>query len=240
LGWLSQAAAGGLIALLLLSGCAAPATESYCLLPDTELEIPVYVREGTADGPVIYLVGGVHGDETAGWKAAVELRQTELQTGKLYLAAPLNVYGAEHDQRRTRQERDVNRNFPGDPNGCDAEQIAWVVFEDIRKKQPDLVLDLHEAQIPEGNRDDLRSSIICQNVQPIGDLVLDLLYAFQDDGRTLALYGSPPAGSLNRTVTEEMGIPVITIETDRDEALDQRVERQLELVGFILSWYDMQ
>jgi len=225
--------------LLLLSGCAAP-SEAYRLLPDSELEIPVYVREGGQDGPAIYVVGGTHGDETAGWQAGIELRQAEIQAGTLYVAAPLNAYGAEHDQRKTRQERDLNRNFPGDPAGCDAEQIAWAVFEDIRDKQPALVLDLHEARVPEGSRDDLRSSIICGDVQSIGDLVLDLLEAFREEDRPLALYGSPPAGSLNRTVTEELGIPVITVETGRDEALARRVERQLAIVDFVLTWYNMR
>ena len=213
---------------------------SYRLLPDTELEIPVYERTGQSDGPTIYIVGGTHGDETAGWKAAIELREVDIQAGKLYVAAPLNAYGAERGQRKTRQERDVNRNFPGAPEGCDAEQIAWAVFEDIRDKRPDLVLDLHEAKDPEGKRDDLRGSVICQDVLAIGDLVLDLLEEFGEGDRPLALYGSPPVGSLNRVVTEELGVPVITIETGRDGELSQRVEQQLAIVEFVLSWYDMR
>lgn len=238
---LSQAAAGGLILCLLLLAAACAAPEStYRLLPDSELEIPVFERKGGESGPVIYVAGGTHGDETAGWQAAIELRRAELQAGTLYVAAPLNAYGAEHDRRKTRQDRDLNRNFPGGPDGCDAEQIAWAVFQDIREKQPDLVLDLHEARVPEGKRDDLRSAIICQDVQPVGDLVLDLLEAFREEDRPLTLYGSPPAGSLNRTVTEELNIPVITVETGRDEELSRRVERQLAIVEYVLSWYDMQ
>ena len=224
--------------MLLFSG-AAP-VRTYKLLPDSELEITVYAREGRREGPGIYVVGGTHGDEAAGWLAAVELRQTELQAGKLYVAAPLNAYGAEHGQRKTRQERDLNRNFPGSPKGCDAERIAWAVFQDIREKQPVLVLDLHEAREPEGNRDDLRGAVVCGDVQPVGDLVLNLLEASKEGGDPLTLYGSPPAGSLNRAVTEELGIPVITIETSRDEELSRRVEQQLELVNIILAWYDLR
>lgn len=229
-----------MILLLLLAACAPSSDGSYRLLPDSELEITVYERTGAGDGPLIYVVGGTHGDETAGWQAAIELRRAELEAGTLCVAAPLNAYGAEHDQRKTRQERDLNRNFPGDPEGCDAERIAWAVFQDIQAKQPDLVLDLHEARVPEGSRDDLRGSLICGDVQSIGDLVLDLLAAFGEGDRALTLYGSPPAGSLNRVVTEELGVPVITVETGRDRELPRRVEEQLEIVEYILSWYDMK
>lgn len=233
--WVSQAAAGGLILFLLLTGCTVP-PKTYCLLPDSDLEITVYVREGQTEGAVIYIVGGTHGDETAGWQAALALHRAEIEAGTLYVAAPLNVYGAEHDQRKTREERDINRNFPGSPEGCDAEQIAWAVFEDIRDKRPDLVLDLHEAHPDDGIRDALGNSIICRDLQPIEDLALDLLEQIEP----LTLYGSPPAGSLNRVVTEELGIPVITIETDRGDALTERVQKQLVIVGFILNWYGLE
>lgn len=217
--------------LLLLSGCGAP--KAYKLLPDSELEITVYQREGRSDGPVIYIVGGTHGDETAGWQAAAALRQAEPASGTLYIAAPLNAYGAQHNQRKTQQERDINRNFPGSPDGCDAEQIAWAVYQDIQDKRPDLVLDLHEAHPDTGIRDALGNSIICQDIQPVSDLILDMLEQIEP----LTLYGSPPAGSLNRTVSEELSIPVITIETDRGEELGARIQKQLDVVQFVLDWY---
>ncbi|MEH2939061.1 succinylglutamate desuccinylase/aspartoacylase family protein [Lawsonibacter sp. JLR.KK007] len=238
--WLPALAAGGLILFLALRFSPGGAPEQYTLLPGSEMEVPVYVQRGGRDGPTVYVVGGTHGDETAGWQAAAELRRTKPEAGTLYVAAPLNAYGAEHNQRKTREERDLNRNFPGNPEGCDAERIAWAVYQDIQEKDPDLVLDLHEAKPPEGTRDDLRSSLICQDMRPVADLILDLLEEFGTDSRPLTLYGSPPQGSLNRTVTEQLGIPVITIETGRDEALSSRVRQQLDIVEFTLTRYGMR
>lgn len=213
--------------------------EKYTLLSGTGLENTVYVSVGQGDGPVIYIVGGIHGDELAGWYAGILLRQVAPRKGTVYVIAPLNQYGAEHNQRKTKDSRDINRNFPGDPQGWDAERVAGALFEDIREKNPDLVLDLHEAVDPEGNRDDLRDSIICQDIRPVDDLVLELLEVYNQRGRSLTFYNSPPLGSLNRTVTKELGIPVITLETSRNEKLSYRVERQLDVTEFILSWYDM-
>ena len=69
---------------------------------------------------------------------------------------------------------------------------------------------------------------------PVGDLVWEL--TVEGD---LTLMGSPPAGSINRTVSEQLGIPAITLETWRGEALRERVERQIRFVREVLTFYGM-
>ena len=123
------------------------------------------------------------------------------------------------------------------------QRISAALYADIQDKQPDLVLDLHEALVHTDDQDNLGNSIICQDMQPIADLVLNLL-ADSDNGvlpltEPLDLFGSPPEGSLNRTVTLELGIPVITVETSRQEELGVRVSNQLHVVEYILIWYNM-
>ena len=216
---------------------------SYALLPGDLLETTVYTLTGSKTGPSIYVVGGVHGDELAGWYAGILLRKAAIQSGQVYIVAPLNQYGAEHVQRRTREGWDLNRYFPGDPEGQDAQRIAAALYADIQNKKPDLVLDLHEALVHTDGQDNLGNSIICQDMHPIADLVLDLL-ADSDSGvlsltEPLDLFGSPPKGSLNRTVTLELGIPVITVETSRQEELRARVSNQLHVAEYILTWYNM-
>lgn len=215
----------------------------YVLMEGTELENTVLVLRGEEEGPAIYLVAGVHGDETAGWMAGNLLKDAPLRGGTLYILSPANPYGAEHDQRNTASDRDMNRNFPGDPQGWDAEQMAAAVFEDIRDKAPDLVLDLHEARVHQGERDNLGNSVICQSLDEIGDLVIQLTLSSEGGAlcaSPITLYGSPPPGSVNRVVTLELGIPVITVETCREESLAQRVRNQLELVEFVLMYYGLR
>jgi len=217
--------------------------DTYALLPGDELENTVYVLTGEEKGPTIYIVGGTHGDELAGWYAGMLLKKAAIRGGTVYIVAPFNQYGAEHDRRETRDGRDLNRHFPGDPAGNEAERIAAALYGDIRDKGPDLVLDLHEARYHTDGRDNLGGSVICQDMGPISDLVLSLLADSEAGGlpvvRPLTLYGSPPAGSLNRTVTLELGIPAITVETDRREALNVRVRDQLLIAEYIFMWYDM-
>lgn len=205
--------------------------------------LSVTVLGGKEEGPVVYAVAGIHGDEVAGWRAGNLLKTACLRAGALYIISPANEYGAAHNQRKTEEERDLNRNFPGDADGCDAARIAAVIFDDIEKRQPELLLDLHEARESAGeNADALGNSIICDARGEAGELVWDMLLD-SERGRLcsspLTLYGSPPRGSINRTVSEQLGVPSITVETLRTEPLAQRVRNQLEIVQYVLRYKNM-
>lgn len=199
--------------------------------------LTVTLLSGVESGATVYVVAGIHGDETAGYLAAELLRQVELRAGTLCIVSPANAYGAEHDQRKTEQERDLNRNFPGDADGCDAERIAAAIFADISQREPVLLLDLHEAHEGKEERDALGNSIVCGSVEASSELVWDMLLASENGelfSSPLTLYDSPPRGSINRTVTELLGIPAITVETLRTEPLAQRVRNHLETAAFVL------
>lgn len=217
--------------------------DTYALLPGDGLENTVYTLTGPESGPAIYVVGGTHGDELAGWYAGTLLKKAAVRAGTVYIVAPFNQYGAEHDQRKTRGGWDLNRHFPGDLSGNDADRMAAALYADIQDKGPDLVLDLHEALYHTDGRDNLGGSIICQDMGLVSDLVLSMLT--ESGGGTLPvtqplmLYGSPPAGSLNQVVTQELGIPVITVETDRTEGLNTRVRNQLLVAEYVFLWYNM-
>ncbi len=218
--------------------CEADAEEErYFIAEGTEWENTVVVRRGAQEGPSVYIVGGIHGDETAGWTAANLLKEVCPKAGTVYILSPANVYGAEHDKRTTRSDRDLNRNFPGDPEGWDAERIAASIYADVEACSPDLLIDLHETKGPQESapeRDDLRNAVIVNDVAQISDLVWEL--TVEGD---LTLMGSPPEGSVNRAVSEQLGIPAVTLETWRGEVLKERVARQIRFVEKVLTFYGM-
>ena len=132
--------------------------------------LSVTVLYGEEDGPAVYVVAGVHGDEIAGWRAGNLLKNACLRAGALYIISPANAYGAANDQRKTAEERDLNRNFPGDEDGCDAARIAAEIFSDIAQRQPALLLDLHEAhEASDNGADALGNSLICDASGETGD-----------------------------------------------------------------------
>ncbi len=205
--------------------------------------LSVTVLRGAEDGPAIYVVAGIHGDETAGWRAGDLLKDACLRAGTLCIISPANAYGAAHGQRKTEEERDLNRNFPGDADGCDAERLAAAIFADIERRQPALLLDLHEArEEPGGGADALGNSLVCDAAGETGELIWEMLLASEDGtlcASPLTLYGSPPRGSINRAASELLSIPAITVETLRTEPLAQRVRNQLELVQYVLKSKNM-
>lgn len=203
-----------------------------------ESEVPneiIHIK-GEGEGPVICYVCGLHGDEKAGWIAGNLMKSITLKAGEIYILAPANVYGASIDQRTTKAGFDPNRYFPGKADGTDVEQLDYWIYEFISSVKPALVMDLHEGLVHTDGVDNLGNSVIFEDATLMPDLILDIVFASDDDDLCggLTVYGTPPEGSLNRTVTRSLGIPVITVETCRGEALGIRVDKQLELEEFIL------
>ena len=110
--------------------------------------LPFMSIESPAPGPVVWLAGGIHGDEVTGVVTIQEvfrlLRRQHLLKGSLYAFPLMNPIGFEMGSRNiTMSREDLNRFFPGDRNGSLAERIAERVFTTIRETKPTFVLDLH-------------------------------------------------------------------------------------------------
>ena len=193
-------------------------------------------------GPTIYIVAGVHGDERAAWYAGIIMVNATIKCGDLYILAPANKPGAERRNRYIYSSQDLNRSFPGSIDGTKAERMAYAIFQDIKRIEPDFVLDLHEAIVYTEGRDFLGSTYIFSNLDLMADLFFNLLWATEDGDichNAFSYTGPGPKGSVNRTVTDELGIPVITVETFRGFDIERRVYDQLDSVQFVLDFYGM-
>jgi predicted deacylase len=81
--------------------------------------------------PEIAVVGGVHGDETGGVRAVQRLREAEfdLQRGVAFVLA----HPAAIDAGERYLDSDLNRVFPGDPDGDREERLAAQLCEFIEE-----------------------------------------------------------------------------------------------------------
>lgn len=215
----------------------------YALLPGSSWQNEVTVIRGAEDGPIVYVVAGVHGDEEAAWQTGKLLKKISIKAGTLYILAPANKWGAQKlPKSRFLDKKDLNRSFPGNPSGTAAQQVAYAIYHDIKAKQPVFVFDLHEASVVQEGRDYLGSSLIFTDVTLFDELFFDLLWATEDGevcSRPFNYYSPGPDGSVNNTVTKGLGIPAMTVETFRGYPMENRISDQLDIVQYVLHYYGM-
>lgn len=217
--------------------------ETYTLTEGELTEATVYHITAEQPGKTVYIVAGVHGDERAAWFAGTLLRSATIRAGELYVLAPANANGAKNGTRYVTDKQDLNRSFPGSSDGNEAERFAHALLEDIRDKQPDLVFDLHEAIIYTEGRDFLGSTLIFTDLAGMEELFFDMLFATQDKticSTEFGYTGPGPNGSINSTVTNELGIPTITVETFRGFRMERRVADQLDIVQYALTYLGLR
>lgn len=215
---------------------------AYHLTKGTETSTPVYLLDSGMAGPTLYILGGTHGDERAGWYAGLLLKNLQVTAGKIYLLPQANILGCEAVNRHVKGSLDLNRAYPGKAQGNPAEQLAHAIYQDIIDKQPVLVLDLHEAAVFTSGRDFLGNKLIFTAPDGMEELFFTLLTAYEEGtlGRfPFAFVGPGEKDSLNDVMTNVGGIPVITVETFRGFPLSHRIQDQVDIVLYCLRFYGM-
>lgn len=202
----------------------------------------VTVIDGEKSGPSVYIIAGIHGDEEAAWQAGKLLKNVSIKAGTLYVIAPANESGAKAHKRNLAGE-DPNRVWPGSASGSDASRNAYYIYQDVKDKDPDFVIDLHEARIIKTDGDTLGSSITYTSLDSWPE---NLFFNFMSDTQSGKVCSRPfhsdspsPDGSTNWAITTGLDIPTMTVETFRGYQMDNRISDQLAVVQYVLQYYEM-
>lgn len=111
------------------------------------IPVPIMVLKNGA-GPTAMFVAGNHGDEYEGQVALADLgRRLDPARirGRVILLPALNLPAAVAGRRTSPiDEGNLNRSFPGDPNGTPTQQLAYYVEHEV-VPMADLVCDLHSG-----------------------------------------------------------------------------------------------
>lgn len=218
--------------------------EEKILLDNTVDEFKMYTLTTNVPGPTIFIVGGTHGDEVAGYLAATELLNYDFKKGKIIIVPKLNTVAIEQNVRYSKQDgyQDLNRAFPGNEKGTKTELIAKALYDEIKKANPDYMFDMHESRnnwkVPPYLGDSLIAHTASGNdfVGFLGSDVVETYNANRNrNDSAFTLLNEPVKGSLNRTVSEDLLIPVFTIETNRKLELERRIIQQKQIASIILE-----
>lgn len=135
---------------------AAPGSVARGAIPVMQLaggsavEIPVAIVNGAKPGPVLWIDGAIHGDEPEGPLCCQHLLKEvkpEALSGTLVLVPVINVPAFEAASRGNPLDtfsHDMNRLYPGRPNGYFSERIAWEHSLWMRKVA-DMEISIHSG-----------------------------------------------------------------------------------------------
>jgi len=184
------------------------ATELFAGVP---VSTPVLVANGSAPGPTVCLTAAVHGDELNGIEMVRrifhDIDPTKL-SGALIGVPIVNVQGFRRGSRYLPDRRDLNRYFPGNPNGSAAARIAHSLFNEVIFKC-DALIDLHTGSFERANLPQIRADLRNPDV-------VTLTHGF---GAMVVLHSKPTIGTLRYAATLA-GIPAVTVEAGGPSQLE--------------------
>ncbi len=112
----------------------------------TRININAHVFNSKNPGPVVLILGGVHGDEINGVETIRKMlfddKFEQLDKGTVIAIPIVNIYGFINFSRAVPDGKDVNRSFPGSLNGSLASRVARVITQKIIP-HVDYIIDLH-------------------------------------------------------------------------------------------------
>lgn len=217
------------------------------LSPGTPWETPCYTVDSMLEGPTVLLVGGLHGDEVAGYRAAEQIRRWPIARGRLVVVPRANVPAIQAGTRLTPEGlveealRNANRGFPSaakpeDPISPPCAAI-WALTQRL---QPDWVVDLHEGFDYRASNPDSAGSSIISVRDPETDLLVESALAAVNAGiadpaqRLVALDGGVQGG-LQRAAHDVLGAHALCLETTtKGQAISTRVRQHRTMVSALL------
>ncbi|KFI23936.1 succinylglutamate desuccinylase/aspartoacylase family protein [Nitrosococcus oceani] len=188
---------------------------------------PILVVNGRHPGPTLCLTAAVHGDEINGiamvHQTIAALKSSQLN-GAVIGVPIVNMYGYRRSSRYLPDRRDLNRHFPGSPEGSSAARIAHSFFQQVIT-HCDVLVDLHTGSFHRTNLPQVRADLNHPNI-------LKLARSF---GGVAVVHSKGVSGTLRRAAMDR-DIPSITLEAGEPKRLQlQEVHQGLKGIKNLMN-----
>ncbi len=163
----------------------------------------VLVAAGKTPGPTVCLTAAVHGDELNGVEIIRRIMYSldAAEMNGTVIGVPIvNMHGFRRSSRYLPDRRDLNRYFPGNPNGSSASRIAHSFFNDVIR-HCDWLIDIHTGSFHRTNLPQLRADLSSEAITTLS----------QHFGELVVLHSPGASGTLRRAAAAA-GVPAVVIE----------------------------
>ncbi len=212
----------------------------------TDYETPVFTIKTDCKEPTIMIVAGTHGNEKAGIKATEYLKDNlHIERGTLIIIPRANILACEENVRCFPPEINLNRVYPGNPQGNSVEKLAYEIFNLMKRYNIDILVDLHESiEFYKENPKNYGQTVVIDSdddcLFELGSfLVEEMNKGINGDSNKYQVLVDPVKGSTAYCAYHQIGIPALTFETCRKFPLSFRIEEQIKFVKIILSKWNM-
>ena len=118
-------------------------------LSEGQICLPATILHGKKKGKTVLITAGVHAGEYVGIQAAIELSRKlkiEKVAGTVILVKVVNrpAFEKRKGSMGLTDEKNLNRVFPGRPDGTEMERLAWAVSRELQTVA-DYYIDLHSG-----------------------------------------------------------------------------------------------
>lgn len=206
----------------------------------------LYIIKSGNPGPVVLIVGGVHGNETAGYKAARQMCSVRPSKGTLLVIPEANKLAIAANRRVASGQADLNRSFPSTKNGSASGILAKSILQVMKDYKVDWVMDMHEGvnYSKYTSSSSVGQSLIYypdSKTQTIAKNIVNLLNKnISTASKQFSLLRYPAKGSLARAAAVTVGANSFIFETCKKETLSKRVDKQLTAANRLLLYLNMK
>lgn len=212
----------------------------------TDYETPVTIITTDTVEPAIMIIAGTHGNEKAGVIASEYLKDNlNIERGTLLIIPKANILACAKDVRCYPSDINLNRVYPGNPQGDILEKIAYEIFSLMKKYHINLLIDLHESiEFYRKNPKNYGQTVVIDSkddslVELSTFLVEEMNQGISEENYKYQVVVDPVKGSAAYCAYNQLGIPALTFETCRKLPISFRTEEQIKFVKIILSKWNM-
>lgn len=221
-------------------------TKKVVLAAGTKYATDMYIIRSNQPGPVVMVVGGVHGNETAGYKAAATVKNYTISKGTLLVIPEANKLAVAQHRRSAKGGSNLNRDFPQSSSQSADTILARAIYSAVKKYDVDWLMDMHEGYDYAKNKStsSVGQSLIyypnSKTKQVAGTIVSKLNRNISSSYKKFSLLRYPVKGSLARSTAQYLGVNSFIFETCSKQSLSTRVDYQLKAANTLLQQLNMK